>query len=401
MARSLHKLTDVAIRSSEMKSGRHGDGGGLYLNVTANGSKSWVFMWTPKGGSRREMGIGSYPTVSLAMARKRAEAHRQAVADGRDPIEERKREAEPTFSECVALFLEQFEGQWRNDKHRAQWRMTLTAYCIPIANKKISQIETTDVLRVLNPIWRDKQETASRLRGRIERVLDFAKVKGWRSGENPALWRGNLKNVLPPRDKLQRGHHAAMPYHQVPEFMKQLDASEAMAARALQFLVLTAARSGEVLNARWSEIDMEKALWIVPAARMKAKKEHRVPLPQKALEILEPLSSGRTSEYVFPGNKPNHPLSATAMTMLMRRLKVGQFTVHGFRSAFRDWVGEETHFPREVAETALAHEVGNAVEKAYRRGDALEKRRKLMAAWQAFILKFGESSTVTWISKSK
>ncbi len=381
MARPMHKLTDVYVKA-EKKPGRHSDGGGLYLNISGSGTKSWVFMWVPKGAGRKEMGLGSYPAVSLAMARKRAEANRQTIADGGNPIEERRQEAEPTFAECVELFLGKMEGQWRNQKHRSQWRMTLTDYCKPISAKRVSQIDTADVLRVLNPIWQDKQETASRLRGRIERVLDFAKVKGWRTGENPATWRGNLKNVLPVRQKLQRGHHAAMPYEQLPEFIVRLRQSEAVAARALEFLILTAARSGEVLGAHWDEVDFEKRTWIVSEARMKAKQEHRVPLTARALEILKQLYDVRISEYVFPGHKPGRPLSGMAMAMLMRRMKADEFTVHGFRSAFRDWVGEETHFPREVAEAALAHQVGNSVERAYRRGDALEKRRKLMESWE-------------------
>ena len=383
MARALHKLTDASVRA-EKKSGRHSDGGGLYLNVSSTQSKSWVFMWTPPGGKRREMGLGAYPTISLAVARKRAEANRHAIAEGRDPIEEHNREAEPTFAECVEQFLDKMESQWRNAKHRAQWRMTLVEYCKPIANKPVSQINTADVLGVLNPIWNDKQETASRLRGRIERVLDFAKVKGWRTGENPALWRSNLKNVLPAREKLQRGHHAAMSYEQVPAFVARLREMEAMAARALEFLILTAARSGEVLEAQWDEIDIGKRVWTIPATRMKAKKEHRVPLTDRALEILKPLHEARVSNYVFPGHKPNRPLSSMAMAMLMRRMKANAYTVHGFRSAFRDWIGEKTRFPRDVAEAALAHQVGNAVERAYRRGDALEKRRKLMEAWSGY-----------------
>lgn len=248
MARPRHKLTNLEVKSISSP-GRHSDGEGLYLYVKANGNKSWIFMWTPAGGSRREAGLGGYPNVSLARARALAESFRQKIADDRDPIEERRREAEPTFSECVDLFLDKFELQWRNEKHRAQWRMTLTEYCQPIASKRVSKIDTADVLRVLNPIWQEKQETASRLRGRIERVLDFAKVKGWRTGENPAIWRGNLKNVLPAREKLQRGHHAAMPYDQLQEFVVHLRQLDALAARALEFLILTAARSGEVLNA--------------------------------------------------------------------------------------------------------------------------------------------------------
>ena len=393
MARALHKLTDVAVKGTKA-AGRLSDGGGLYLSVSSTGSKSWVFLWTPAGAKRKEMGLGPYPAVSLASARRKAEANREAIAAGRDPLDERRRDREPTFLECVDLFLGAMEGQWRNSKHRAQWRMTLTVYCSAISEKPISRIGTADVLAILSPIWNGKNETASRLRGRIERVLDFAKVRGWRTGENPALWRGNLKNVLPARQKLQRGHHAAMPYREVPEFMQRLRASGALAANALEFLILTAARSGEVLGAQWSEIDFERALWTVPAERMKAGKAHRVPLSDRAIAILRPLYEARISSFVFPGQRAGRPLSVMAMTMLMRRLKTGEYTAHGFRSAFRDWVGEETHFPREIAEAALAHTVGDAVERAYRRGDALEKRRKLMDAWAACALRNNTSQVI-------
>ncbi len=357
-----------------------GDGGGLWLNIAHGDSKSWVFRWV-RDGKAREIGLGRYPDVSLAMARTRATECRRLVAEGLDPKSERDRKSEPTFAECVEMFLEQMEKQWLNEKHRAQWRMTLTTYCEPIRAKLISEIGTDDVLKVLNPIWQEKHETASRLRGRIERVLDFAKARGWREGENPALWRGHLKNVLPARQKLKRGHHAAMPYEDVPGFVERLRQSEAVSARALEFLILTASRSGEVLGSRWDEIDFEKAIWTVPANRMKAKKEHRVPLTDRALEILKPLYEARTGELIFSGQKPGRPLSGTAFAMLMRRMKVDQYTPHGFRSAFRDWAGDKTSFPREIAEAALAHKVGDATEQAYRRTDALEKRRRLMDAW--------------------
>jgi integrase len=262
--------------------------------------------------------------------------------------------------------------------------MTLETYCAPIRAKRVSEIRTDDVLGVLKPIWNSKPETASRLRGRIERVLDFAKARGWRHGDNPALWRGHLRNLLPARQKLTRGHHAAMPHRDVPAFVGKLAGLEAMAARALEYLVLTAARSGEVLNAQWSEIDLDEVLWTIPAARMKAGKVHRVPLSGKALKLLKTLSETKASEFVFPGQRPKRPLSSSAMDMLMRRMKADQFTVHGFRSAFRDWVGDETQFPREIAEAALAHRVGDETERAYRRSDALDKRRKLMDAWAAF-----------------
>ena len=321
MTRALHKLSDAAAKSSTLKGGRHSDGGGLYLNVTKSGSKSWLFMWQPIGGKRHEMGLGQYPSVTLAIARAKAAEYRQMVATGRDPLAEKRKEVEPTFAGCVDSFLSSMEGQWRNPKHRAQWRMTLTEYCRPIAALKVSAVGTEQVLQVLNPIWTAKPETASRLRGRIERVLDFAKVKGWRSGENPALWRGHLKNVLPARRKLTRGHHAAMPYAQVPAFIERLRGLDAMSARALEFLILTAARSGEVLEAKWSEFDLDAGLWIVPAARMKAGKEHRVPLSKPALAIVKALHELRISDFVFPGHVKGRPLSNMAFAKLLERMK--------------------------------------------------------------------------------
>jgi integrase len=401
MARTLNKLTDVKVKA-ERKASRHSDGGGLYLNVSPSGSKSWLFMWSAMVAGidgkprqrRREMGLGAYPTVGLADARKKAEDCRKAVEEGRDPIAERDKAAEPTFAECADQFLASMEKSWRNEKHRAQWRMTLTDYCKPIGTKRVSEISTEDVLSVLSPIWAEKSETASRLRGRIERVLDYAKAKGWRSGENPALWRGHLKSILPARQKLARGHHAAMPYAEVPAFVQRLPDKEAMAARALEFLILTAARAGEVLGATWAEIDFENKLWTVAAPRMKAGREHRVPLSERAVDILRDLHEARISDYVFPGFRPRMPLSNMALAKLMERMKVDQYTAHGFRSAFRDWTGDHTSVPREVAEAALAHTVGDATERAYRRADALEKRRKLMQAWADYLAKPAGSNVV-------
>jgi integrase len=381
LARATNKLTDTECKAA-IKPGMLGDGGGLYLNVKPSGAKSWAFIWK-QNGKRNEMGLGAYPTVKLAKARALAVECRQAVAEGRNPIAERKKEAVPSFGDCADMFLASMEGQWRNEKHRAQWRMTLEQYASPLRAKSVSDISTDDVLNVLTPIWQSKAETASRLRGRIERVLDYAKARGWRTGENPALWRGHLKNILPARQKLTRGHHAAMPYRDVPAFMEQLPGKEAMAARGLEFLILTAARSGEVLGSTWSEMDLENSVWTIPAKRMKAGKEHRVPLSPRALAIVKELHETRISDYVFPGQRPNRPLSEMAFEMLMRRMKADAFTVHGFRSAFRDWAGDETQFPRDIAEEALAHRVGDATERAYRRADALEKRRKLMGAWAA------------------
>ena len=382
MARAVHKLTDAECKAA-VKTGLLGDGGGLYLSVKPTGAKSWAYVWK-LGGKRSEMGFGAYPTVTLAKARKLAAQAREDISEGRNPIAEKHREEEPDFVECMEQFLASMESQWRNEKHRAQWRMTLTEYAKPLHKKKPSQIETHDVLKVLNPIWQKTPETASRLRGRIERVLDFAKARGWRTGENVAAWRGHLKNVLPARQKLTRGHHAAMDYQMVPAFMAELQEREAMSAKALEFLIYTAARSGEVLGATWGEFDTGNAVWTIPANRMKAGKEHRVPLTSRALEIVKSLHEVRQSEFVFPGAKQGRPLSNMAMEMLMRKMQRGEFTVHGFRSAFRDWAGDATSFPREVAEQALAHRIGDSTEQAYRRNDALEKRRELMAAWASY-----------------
>jgi integrase len=393
VARTLNKLSDIAAKN-EKAVGRHSDGGGLYLNISATGSKSWLFMWKPAGGKRREMGLGPYPVVTLAKARAKAVECRVAVEEGRDPIADKAKEEEPTFGECADKFLVSMESAWRNGKHRAQWKMTLEEYCQTIRPKKVSLISTDDVLKVLTPIWAGKAETASRLRGRIERVLDFAKAKGWRSGENPALWRGHLKNVLPPRQRLTRGHHAAMPYAELPGLCLRLQASDAMAARALEFTILTAARSGEAYGAKWPEIDLKANVWTIPATRMKAGREHRVPLAERPLAILRLLAETRDSDFVFPGQKAKRPLSNMAMEMLIRRLKIDGITVHGFRSSFRDWAGDKTTFSRELAEAALAHEVGNAVERAYRRADAIEKRRKLMQAWSDYLAASKSSNIV-------
>ena len=392
MARTQNLLTDVKAKSA-LAAGRHSDGGGLYLSVSPKGAKSWVFMWSRMEPSltgalkqkRVEMGLGGYPALSLQKARVLAGNHRTALADGRDPLAEKKRAAEPTFAECADQFLNSMETGWRNEKHRAQWRMTIgPAYCAVLQTKRVSQIDTNDVLKVLTPIWATKPETASRIRGRIERVLEFAKAKEWRTGDNPALWRGHIRGVLPVRKSETKGHHAAMAYSDLPAFVERLRGAQALAARALELLILTAARSGEVLGAKWPEFDLEAGVWTVPALRMKAKRLHRVPLSKAAVAVLKPLYDIRVSEFVFPGQVEGKSLSGTAMEMLLRRMKIEDATVHGFRSSFRDWVSEETHFAREIAEAALAHSVGDQTERAYRRGDALEKRRALMEAWAGY-----------------
>jgi integrase len=385
MGRTSKRLSALDVKAKS-EPGRYADGDGLYLNVAAGKSKSWVFLWM-KNGKRREMGLGSYPTISLVAARQRAEECRCQVAEGLDPIAERKKSAPVTFGKAADQFIASMASSFRNEKHRDQWKMTLgDAYCATLRKKPISAVDTEDVLQVLTPIWQSKAETASRIRGRVERVLDFATVKGWRTGENPARWRGHLKNALPARQKLARGHHAAMPYAEMPAYVKRLQSAEAMAARGLEFLILTASRSGEVLGAKWSEFDLEKNVWTVPAERMKAGKEHRVPLPPRALTIIKDLHETKVNDFVFPGEKKERPLSPMAFAMLMRRMKVSQYTAHGFRSAFRDWAGDETSYPRELAEAALAHRVGDETERAYRRSDALDRRRKLMVAWTDYCL---------------
>jgi integrase len=273
---------------------------------------------------------------------------------------------------------------WRNEKHAAQWEMTLRDYAAPIRRRAVGEITTDDVLSVLKPFWNEKPETASRLRGRIERVLDAAKAQGLRSGENPARWRGHLDQLLPKRQRLTRGHHAAMDYAELPVFMMELKARQATAARALEFAILTAARSGEVLEARWHEIDLDRAVWSIPAARMKAGREHRVPLSKEALELIKALHEVSQGEAVFSGQKAGKPLSVMALAMVLRRMKIAGVTVHGFRSAFRDWAAECTNFANEVCEAALAHVIENKAEAAYRRGDLFEKRRKLMEAWATY-----------------
>ena len=374
----------TARKVQTAKAGKYSDGGNLYLVVSPSGSRKWVLRFTWRGRAK-EMGLGSAGVVSLADAREGAAAARRKLAQGLNPIDDRKRDdGIPTFGEMADSVLEALSAGFRNEKHKAQWKNTLATYAASLRSKPVDTVGTDDVLAALKPIWTEKAETASRLRGRIEKVLDAAKAKGFREGENPARWRGHLDHLLPRPSKLSRGHHAAMPYEEVAGFIAELRKHEAPAALALEFCILTAARSGEVLGARWSEIDMEKKVWTVPANRMKAGREHRVPLSGRAISILRRLAKLNTGEFVFPGQKPKKPLSNMAMEMVLRRMKIEEATVHGFRSSFRDWAGNVTNFPREVTETALAHVIGDKAEQAYRRGDALDKRRKLMDAWAAY-----------------
>jgi integrase len=392
MAKEVRKLSARGT-ATVTKPGRHSDGAGLYLNVTETGARSWVFMWKV-AGRRREMGLGSARDVPLARAREMAAEYRTIVSAGRDPLqlraESRATERQvPTFGECADEFVAAKQSEWRNEKHRAQWAMTLIKYAAPLRKHPVDAIDTAAVLSVLKPIWQTRPETASRFRGRIEQVLDAAKAQGHRTGENPARWRGHLDKLLAKRQKLTRGHHAAMPYAEVPEFLGRLRErqAESVSALALEFAILTAARSGEVLGMRWQEIDKVTNVWTVPAQRMKTAREHRVPLSPRALAVLKEAAKARTGDFVFPGSHSGRPLSVMAMEMVLRRMNLDSVTVHGFRSAFRDWAGNETHFAREVAEAALAHVIGDAAEQAYRRGDALEKRRALMEAWANYCLR--------------
>lgn len=374
----------TARKVQTAKPGKYSDGGNLYLIVSPTGARKWVLRYMRRGRAR-ELGLGSAAAVDLADARERAAQARRTIARGKDPIEEKKRTAGvPSFGEMADSVRESLSTGFRNSKHRAQWKSTLESYAAPLRAMPVDSIATDDVLAILKPIWTEKAETASRVRGRIEKVLDAARAKGFRDGENPARWRGHLDHLLPRQSKLARGHHAAMPYEEVAAFIGKLRAKEATAALALEFCILTAARSGEVLGARWSEIDMDKKIWTVPADRMKAGREHRVPLSGPAVLILKELAKTKAGDFVFAGQARGKPLSNMAMEMVLRRMKVEDATVHGFRSSFRDWAGNVTGFAREVVETALAHVIGDKAEQAYRRSDALEKRRKLMEAWAAY-----------------
>jgi integrase len=396
MTRRLNRLSARTVATVK-KPGRHADGGGLYLVVDKSGAKRWVFLFR-LGGPLKEMGLGGLTRVNLAEARRLAEWCRTTLAKGLNPIEARKAAGRvPTFGECADEFMASMQGKWRNQTHRGQWVMTLTRYTQEIRSMPVNMVETAVVLKILQPLWQRIPETAARLRSRIEKVLDAARAKGYRDGENPARWRGHLETLLPPRQKLTRGHYAAMPYAELPTFMARLRAREGMAAQALEFAILTAARSGEVLGARWSEIDLEAKVWTVPATRIKAGREHRVPLSPRALDIVEAMRLIRVSDYVFPGHRAERSLGDMALHMVLKRMEV-PYTAHGFRSSFRDWCGEATNFPREVAEAALAHVVGDQTERAYRRGDALEKRRKLMEAWANFIER-GQQSNVAKLAR--
>lgn len=380
------RLTQVRVRSAPP--GCYLDGGGLYLFVSKSLARQWIYRFSWRG-RRPEMGLGSFPDVGLADARAARDAARAVLRSGRNPIEARRAEradarSRPTFGEVADSLIEAKASGWRSEKHAEQWRVTLQGGAVaPLRGRFVDEIDTEAVLSVLKGPWQKTPESASRLRQRIEAVLDAAKAQGHRTGENPARWRGHLAHLLPQRPGVEKGHHAAMSYAEVPSFMTRLRGDDAIAARALEFTILTAARSGEVFGALWSEVelDLDAGLWTIPATRMKSGRAHRIPLSAPAAAILRRLWKRRTCSVIFESPRGGRPLSHVAMQKALDRLGVLDATVHGFRSAFRDWAGNETEFPREVAEAALAHVVGDKAEQAYRRSDALEKRRDMMASW--------------------
>ena len=389
MAKQTNRLSARTV-ASIIKPGLHADGDGLYLVVDKSGAKRWsyIFQWDKK---RTEMGLGNLASVPLADARVKAAEARRIRADGRNPIEVRtvqqaaRDAAAVTFGTYADEYAEEATKALKNAKHKAQWKMTLKVYAAPIRGKRLDEIDTADILGVLKPIWDVKHETASRLLNRIERVLDAAKVKGYRSGENPARWRGHLDKLLKKRSSKKVKHHAALPYYDVPAFVKRLRMSKGMGALALEFTILTASRTSESRFAVPGEFDLKANVWTVPPERMKGEREHRVPLCPRAAEIVSGLIDTAISPYIFAGMKKGAPISEGTMTKAIRTAGGGSVTTHGFRSSFKDWATEMTNFPNELSEAALAHLIGDETERAYRRSDALEKRRKLMKAWEAFV----------------
>jgi integrase len=400
-----------ALRVAKLaKVGLYNDGAGLYLQVTGPAARSWIFKFQ-RGGRVRMMGLGPLHTVALAEAREAALECRKMLREGIDPIEARKTKQgqakldaarSVTFKQCAEGYVAAHAEGWKSAKHRKQWETTLAMYAYPtFGDLPVQLVDVALVMKVLEPIWKTKTETASRLRGRIEGVLNWAKTRGHRSGENPAAWKGHLENLLPARSKVKRiRHHAALPYAEIGAFMAELRAEDALTARALEFAILTAARIGEVLGAHWGEIDLHGKIWTIPGVRMKGGKDHRVPLSPAALPIIEKMAKARIGDFIFPGFKAKRPLSDTAIRLLLHRMGHVHATTHGFRSSFRDWCAEQTAFPREVAEMALAHAIDNQVEAAYRRGDLFEKRRKLMDAWSNYCGTIAKAGAVVPLHKA-
>lgn len=393
MAAKIKKLSALGVARLN-EPGYYGDGAGLWLQVSSTGTKSWIFRFQ-LAGKRREMGLGPIYTVDLAIARLRARECREMLLQGKDPIAERRasriterlrQSRQISFDQCSSSYIDAHRRSWKSAKHAAQWESTLAMYASPIIGElPVADVDTDLVVKVLAPIWGNRTETATRLRGRIENILDWATVSGYREGENPARWRGHLENLLANPNKIAPvKNHPALPWPRMPEFIRELRTREGVSARATEFAILTACRSGEVRGARWEELDLVAKLWTIPAERMKLGKEHRVPLSSSAIALLEALP--RSSCNVFPGRDKGAELSDMSLTAVLRRMGRGDITIHGFRSTFRDWCAEApgNSFSREVCEHALAHSLPDRVEAAYRRGDLVEKRVVLMQAWAEY-----------------
>lgn len=398
MPRQLKTLTILKIRAIKAP-GRYSDGGGLYLYVSPSGNRSWVFRYRNRQtGKHRDKGLGPLADVSLERARERAAACRASLLNGIDPLDA-DREASHvsaveaakrvTLGECVTRYIAAHRPSWRNAKHGDQWRNTLDTYASALLPLPIQALDTHLILDVLQPIWSEKTETATRVRQRLEAVLDYAIARGYRTGENPARWRGHLQKLLPPPAKLKDvRHHPALPYAELGDFMALLADAEAMSARVLALQILTATRPGEAVAARWEEFDLENRVWTIPKERMKAGREHRVPYGPAVAKLLKSLPK-TGSPFLFPG-KPGQPMITDAALSMLRRLRKG-LTAHGFRSTFRDWAADRTNYPREVAEAALAHSLRDQTEAAYRRSDLMEKRARMMADWERFALRPSEA----------
>jgi integrase len=391
MAKGSKRLTAMAV-AKVTATGRYAAGDGLYLQVAKGGTKTWIFRYQHDGRARH-MGLGPISLVSLVDARQKAQDARRLLLNDIDPLHHRREKLNQvrleaakgiTFGECAEKLVASYEAGWRNSDHRRQWRSTLMRYVYPILGElPVAAIDTAQVLRAIEPIWVTKPETAGRVRGRIESVLSWASARGYRNGKNPARWRGHLDRLLPSRAKVRAvRHHPALPYTEVPAFLADLRARDGNAARALEVTILTALRTREVLGAQWSQFDLSTKVWTVPGERMKGGREHRVPLADRVVEILSSLP--RTGEFAFSGLRPKQPLNVAAMLRVISRMGRDGITTHGFRSSFRDWAAEQTAFPHEVCEMALAHAISSKVEAAYRRGDLFEKRRKLMEAWAVY-----------------
>lgn len=403
--RELNRLSAQEIKNLKER-GHYADGGGLYFRVSEFATTGWVFRYS-RAGKAREMGLGPYPDITLKEARDAALEARKLLLKEIDPIEHRNaarstmlaaRQAALTFEQCAAEFMKSKEKEWKNAKHGDQWRNTLEKYAYPVIGKLlVKDIEQPHIMKILEPIWTTKTETASRLRGRIEAVIDYARARKYRTTENPAAWKGHLDKILATPAKVKDvEHHAALPYTEIGAFMQRLKDVDGNGAKALEFTILTAARSGEVRGATWDEVDLDAAMWIIPASRMKAGKEHRIPLSPRAVELLRSTPRLEGSAMVFPSAK-GVALSDMTLTAVMRRMEL-PYTVHGFRSTFRDWAGETTAYPREVIEHALAHQLKDKAEAAYARGSLLDKRRRLMTDWASYCSKVATVATVTPIN---